>query len=68
MKVDLTPQQVAARLANLRALHVPESIDEATRRLAREQPRARESFETRAARALAELRALVELARYLHRG
>jgi hypothetical protein len=57
---------VAARLAELRARYVPERLEDAVRRLARERPSVREPFERRAARALGELRALCELARHLH--
>lgn len=63
---ELDPEEVAERLSKLRALYVPEGIDEARARLAREQPRPQESLEQVAARSLVELRALCELARVLH--
>jgi len=66
MKPELDPKQVAERLSRLRALYVPEGIDEARARLARERPRSRESPEQVAERSLAELRALCDLARVLH--
>jgi len=66
MKRELDPAQVAERLKKLRALYVPETVEEGRARLAREQPRTRESIEQVAERSLAELRALCELARELH--
>jgi hypothetical protein len=66
MRDELDPAEVAERLSTLRALYVPEGIEEARARLAREQPRSHESLEQVAARSLAELRALCELARVLH--
>ena len=56
---------VAANLAQLRAAYRAETIAEARARLARERPRIEESFDRRVGRALDELRALNELARYL---
>jgi len=67
MKLELDPRLVAERLSRLRALYVPERIEDARRRLERERPRIDEPFETAVARRLAELRALDELARHLHR-
>jgi hypothetical protein len=66
MRRELDPAAVAERLSQLRALYIPEGIEEARARLAREQPRAHESLAQVAARSLAELRALCELARVLH--
>jgi hypothetical protein len=67
MTGDLDPRDVAARLSDLRSRYVAESVSDARARLAREQPRPQEPFEQVAARSLAELRALCELARVLHR-
>ena len=61
------PPGVAARLARLRALYVPETDTAARSRLARERPRVTEPFEAAVARRLGELRALSELANHLHR-
>ncbi len=61
----LDAAEVAARLEELRRLYVPETIDEARIRLARERPV--EPFVIAATRRLRELRALDELTRYLHR-
>jgi hypothetical protein len=66
MSRELDPTTVAARLQMLRASYAPETLYEARLRLAREQPSAREPLERAAARRLAELRALCELARHLH--
>jgi hypothetical protein len=63
---SVDPGLVAQRLAELRQLYVAETIDEARLRLARERPRDRADFALSVARALEELRALCELARYLH--
>lgn len=65
MARDLDPRTVAARLANLRARYVPESVAEAAERLARERPPSADSFDVRVGRNLAELRALCELTSYL---
>ena len=59
------PEDVAARLEALRALYVPESVDEARARLEREQPRRRESFDEAVARRLRELSAICELVRHV---
>jgi hypothetical protein len=67
MTRELHPRDVAARLSDLRRRYVAESISDARARLAREQPRPEQPFAQRAARSLAELRALCELARALHR-
>lgn len=68
MKPDVDPLRVAARLAELRELYVPETTEESRRRLAQERPEEiAESFERAVERRLAELRALDELARHLHR-
>jgi hypothetical protein len=66
MSRELSPERVSARLATLRELYVPETLDEARARTA--PVRAPESLEQGAARRLAELRALLELTRHLHRG
>ena len=63
---DLDPASVAKRLAVLRSQYVAEDLEAARVRLARERPRLAEPFDARVARALAELRALCELAEYLH--
>ena len=69
MKPDLDPRRVAARLARLRELYVPESLEEVQRRLDEERPaEAPEPFARAVGRRLAELRALDELSRHLHRG
>lgn len=65
MKGDLAPESVAARLAQLRALYVPETLEEGRARLAHQAPE--ESFDRGVARRLAELRALCELTSHLHR-
>jgi hypothetical protein len=67
MTPELTAEAVAARLRELRRLYLPEGIEAARERLARECPAApAEPFALAVARALAELRALCELARHLH--
>ena len=63
---ELDPRDVAARLSDLRRSYIAESVSDARARLAREQPRPEQPFAQRAARSLAELRALCELARVLH--
>lgn len=68
MKGDLDPTMVAANLAELRAIYVPEHVAAARFRLDAEYPKQRETFEQRAGRSLRELRALCELAGYLRRG
>lgn len=65
MASDMDPRTVGARLSELRALYVPETVDEAAARLRRERPCSTESFESRVARHLGELRALCELAQHL---
>lgn len=62
------PAGVGERLAQLRALYVPEADADARRRLAAERPARDESFEVAVARRLDELRALCDLANYLHLG
>jgi hypothetical protein len=55
-------------MAVLRASYIPETVAAAAERLAHEGPAARElPFEVAVARRLQELRALLELAAYLHR-
>jgi hypothetical protein len=68
MTADLTAAAVASRLEQLRRLYVPESIEAARERLALERPVRAEPFALAVARALAELRALCDLARHLHAG
>ncbi len=65
MKSDLSPEVVAARLAALRGLYVPETLEEGRARVAH-QP-VEEPFERSVARRLAELRALCELTSHLQR-
>jgi hypothetical protein len=68
MSRELSPPAVAARLAELRALAVPERVEDAARRLEAERRDAsRRSFAVAVERRLAELRSLCELASYLHR-
>jgi len=59
------PAGMDKRLAELRRLYVPEPTDEAQRRLDRERPRGKESFDQAIARRLRELRALCDLANHL---
>jgi hypothetical protein len=67
MSRELDPAAVVARLAELRAAYVPESVQHARARLAEERPSgASESFDRSVRRRLAELRALCELTRHLH--
>lgn len=66
MRRELEPLQVAARLAELAGLYVPETIEEGMHRLARERPPDDEPFDRAVERRLAELRALDDLTRYLH--
>jgi hypothetical protein len=67
-RAEQPPPGVAERLERLRALYVPESLAEARRRLAAESNATAEPFATAVARRLEELRALCDLASYLHRG
>jgi hypothetical protein len=64
MKANPSPELVAARLAELRALFVPMNAEEARQRLAA-TPR-RETFAAGVERRLEELRALSELTTQLH--
>ena len=66
MTRELVASEVAARLAELAALYVPEHIDEARRRFERERPTVAEPLAPEVARRLEELRALCELAEFLH--
>lgn len=66
MKRELASTLVEARLLALHALHRPESVEVARRRLDHERPRANVSLDRSAARALDELRSLLELTRHLH--
>ena len=63
---SLAPADVAARLACLRQLHVPEREDEARARLAASRVTPKEPFALAVQRRLRELGSLVELADYLH--
>jgi hypothetical protein len=67
MTRELRLEGVAIRLAALRDLYVPETVEEGQRRLARERPRRVEPLVVTAARGLDELRALCDLATHLHR-
>ena len=67
MSREPEPAAVARRLAELRRCYVPERVEDGVRRLARERPRRAETLAQTAARGLAELRALCELADHLHR-
>jgi hypothetical protein len=62
---DLRPAEVAARLAKLAALYVPDTIDEGRARL-RADRMAPAAFAADVANRLEELRALDELTQYLH--
>jgi hypothetical protein len=62
------PPGVAERLERLRALYEPETDAEARLRLEREARGPSEPFAAAVARRLEELRALSDLATYLHRG
>lgn len=62
------PAGVAERLGRLRALYVPETDAEARLRLESEARGSSEPFAAAVARRLEELRALSDLATYLHRG
>jgi hypothetical protein len=64
--MSLEPARVAARLAELGRLVVPETIAEGQARLARERPVVARSLAETAARGLAELRALCALTEHLH--
>lgn len=65
MTRELDPAQVTRRLAVLRSLYVPESIDEARERLERERPAVKISLAERVAANLAELRTIYDLAQHL---
>lgn len=67
MSRELDPTEVARRLAELRARYRPETVEEGRRRLALERPRRDETLAQTAARGLAELRALCDLAAHLQR-
>jgi hypothetical protein len=66
MRNDLSPAAVRRRLAQLRALYRPETLEEGRRRLAADRP-PEVPFARAVARRLAELRALSDLTTYLHR-
>lgn len=59
-----SPELVSKRLAKLRSLHVPESVEAARARLSAERPA--ERFVDAVQRRLNELRALSALSSYLH--
>lgn len=59
------PRSLAQRLAEISALYIPETVEEARARLRREEL-ASDAFASAVARRLDELRALDELTRYLH--
>ena len=61
----MKPSEVVARLEELRARYVPETIDAARLRLAREVPATFEPFERTVENRLDELRALCDLTRHL---
>ena len=65
MKADLDPAVVAARLAELAASYVPETAEAGRVRL-RDEALAPDAIATTVERRLEELRALDDLARYLH--
>ncbi len=65
MKSELDPARVAARLAALAALYVPESVEEGRARIRRDAM-SPDVFAASVARRLDELRALDELTHYLH--
>jgi hypothetical protein len=62
---ELRSEDVVARLARLRVLYVPESIEEARRRLERERPERTETFDQAVARRLRELRAVCDLVHHV---
>jgi hypothetical protein len=66
MSRELAPARVSERLAALRALYVPETLEEARARTT--QAPVPEPLEQGAARRLAELRALLTLTQHLRRG
>jgi hypothetical protein len=66
MTDKLSPERVTQRLAELAALYVPEDVESARLRFARERPSRAETFEQAVARRLGELRALIELTKVLH--
>jgi hypothetical protein len=66
MKRELDPETVASRLRALAETYVAETVGEARARLRADAMRP-DVFATQVARHLEELRALDELARYLHR-
>ena len=67
MKVDMSPEAVARRLAELARLYVPETVEEGRARL-RAEAMAPDAIASTVARRLEELRALDDLTRYLHAG
>ena len=66
MTAELSPSAVAARLDRLRAIYRP--MTEAEARALLEPSRSTSLAAAQVASRLAELRALLELTRYLHRG
>ena len=67
MPSELEPEVVARRLAELSARYVPETVTEGRARLRREAASV-DAFAAGVGRRLDELRALDDLARYLHDG
>jgi predicted component of type VI protein secretion system len=64
MKRDLSPERVALRLARLRSIFIPETLEDARRR---PREKASPSLSPPAvAQRLAELRALLELTAHFH--
>lgn len=61
MSEKLSPEVVSRRLAELAAIYVPEDIESARQRFARERPPRVETFDQAVARRLGELRELLEL-------
>ncbi|MEJ7731947.1 MAG: hypothetical protein WKG00_22395 [Polyangiaceae bacterium] len=65
---ELRATEVSHRLEGLRRAYRAETDTEARQRLERERPARDEPFATAVSRRLAELRALLDLASYLHGG
>lgn len=65
MRNELDPADVERRLAELRELYVPETVEEGRKRL-RAEAMSPEAFASGVAQRLDELRALDDLTRYLH--
>jgi hypothetical protein len=65
MRRELDPRDVARRLATLASLYEPETVEQGRARM-RADLTAPDTFASAVARRLDELRALDDLARYLH--